>query len=71
VSPLINYPTKKNSLNRKVNNLANKGMALEDMINRANQYYKAQDIAFINKRPTPIKVMKTDGNYKITDAVFL
>lgn len=71
MSPLINYPTKKNSLNRKVNNLANKGMALEDMINRANQYYKAQDIAFINKRPTPIKVMKTDGNYKITDAVFL
>ena len=68
---LINYPTKKISQNRKVNNLANKGMALEEMINRSNEYYKENDIAFITKRPTPIKVLKTDGNYKITDAVFL
>ena len=46
-------------------------MALEEMINRSNEYYKNNDIAFITKRPTPIKVIKTDGNYKITDAVFL
>lgn len=46
-------------------------MALEEMINRSNEYYKENDIAFITKRPTPIKVLKTDGNYKITDAVFL
>ena len=68
---LINYPTKKTYLNRKANNLANKGMALEDMINQANEYYKANDIAFINKRPTPIKVMKTENHYKITEAIFL
>ena len=55
---MINYPTKKANLNRKVNNLANKGMALEEMINQANDYYRVHDIAFINKRPTPIKVIK-------------
>ncbi len=69
---MINYPTKKKAnLNRKVNNLANKGMALEEMINQANDYYRVHDIAFINKRPTPIKVIKTEEHYKITDAVFL
>ena len=68
---MINYPTKKTNQNRKVNNLANKGMALEEMINKANEYYKIHDIAFVNKRPTPIKVMKTDGKYKITEGVFL
>ena len=69
---MINYPTKKSSSTYTKNtNTANRGMALEEMINRSNQYYEVHDIAYVNKRPTPIKVIKTDGDYHITDAVFL
>lgn len=71
---MIKYPTMKKvteyskSSNR---NTANRGMALEDMINRTNEYYLQHDIAFINKRPTSIKILKTSDKYKITEAVFL
>lgn len=70
---MINYPTmKKNSeYIRKNNNRANQGMALEEMINRTNEYYAANNIAFVNKRPTNIKILKTSDKYKITEAVFL
>lgn len=69
---MINYPTKKvNIQNKKISNLANRGMALEEMINKSNGYYNNNHIAYINKRPTPIKVMKTDGGYHIIDGVFL
>ncbi len=69
---MINYPTKKANIHlKKANNLANRGMALEEMINRSNEYYKNNNIAYINKRPTPIKVIKTDGKYNITEGVFM
>ena len=71
---MINYPTKKNVNNynkKSIKNTANQGMALEEMINRTNEYYALHNIAFVNKRPTNIKILKTSDKYKITDAVFL
>lgn len=71
---MINYPTTKklsDYQNKKVRNTANQGMALEEMINKTNDYYLQRDIAFISKRPTSIKVLKTSDKYKITEAVFL
>ena len=69
---MINYPTKKKVTNiTKFKNTANQGMALEEMINKTNDYYALHNIALVNKRPTNIKILKTSDKYKITDAVFL
>ena len=38
-------------------------MALEEMINKSNEYYLYHNIAFITKRPTSIKVLKTTDKY--------
>ena len=71
---MINYPTGKKVSDyskNKVNNNANKGMALEEMINKTNEYYLQRNIAFITKRPTSVKILKTSDKYKINEAVFL
>lgn len=71
---MINYPTTKkvsDYQNNKVRNTANQGMALEEMLNKTNEYYTQREIAFISKRPTSVKVLKTSDKYKITEAVFL
>lgn len=69
---MINYPTMKTEYSKSRNrNTANQGMALEDMINKSNEYYLKHNIAFINKRPTSIKVLKTTDKYKITEAIFI
>ena len=50
---------------------ANRGMGLENDINETNKYYLTYDIALIYKKPTPIRITKT--NYKdmrITDGFF-
>ena len=49
--------------------IANQGMALEDMINRTNDYYLLHNIAFVNKRPTSVKILKTSDKYKITSEI--
>ena len=71
---MINYPTMKKASdykgNKKISN-SNQGMALEEMINKTNEYYASHNIAFVNKRPTNIKILKTSDKYKITEAVFL
>lgn len=38
----------------------NRGMGLESDINLSNDYYKINDIAYIYKKPTPIKLVKVD-----------
>ena len=71
---MINYPTMKKTSDfnkKKERIIANQGMALEDMINRTNDYYLVHNIAFVNKRPTSVKILKTSDKYKITEAVFL
>lgn len=42
----------------------NRGMTLENDINITNEYYRLNNIALIYKKPTPIKVIKT--NYEKT-----
>ena len=53
------------------NNYANRGMGLEEDINITNKYYKINDIAYIYKKPTPIKLVKVDYKIgKIKEAYF-
>ena len=51
---------------------ANRGMSLEEDINLSNEYYRDMGIALINKRPTPINIVKVDYSRgaRITDAYF-
>lgn len=66
---MINYPNKKsidkvknnidsNSNQRVIRGSNKRGMDLENMINMSCQYYSDNDIAYIYKKPTPIKVNK-------------
>lgn len=48
-------------------------MDLEYIIETANIYYRDNDIAYIYKKPTPIKVVNVEYNSKgkrITDAFY-
>ena len=61
----MNYPGgfKKNINNfKKKINYKNRGMSLEDDINITNKYYIDNNIAYIYKKPTPIKVVKAEFN---------
>lgn len=58
--------------NKDVKNYSNRGMNLENDINLSNEYYRACNIAYIYKKPTPIKLVNVD--YKknmIKEAYFL
>ncbi|MCU5656458.1 Holliday junction resolvase RecU [Bacillus mycoides] len=39
----------------------NRGMAFEKLINLSNEMYQREGVALINKRPTPVKVLKSKG----------
>jgi len=75
---MIKYPngkapqTKSVRTSKRINNAANRGMSLEADINLSNEYYKNTNRALINKRPTPINVVKVDyeKGAKIIDAYF-
>ena len=43
----------------------NRGMAFEMLINLANEMYQRGGVALINKRPTPVKVIKSKGSQVI------
>jgi len=47
---------------------ANRGMALEQLINHTNIAYLHRGIAVIHKRPTPVKILRTQGT-RVTSAV--
>lgn len=49
-------------------NFANRGQVFENLIDYTNRIYKNKGIALINKRPTPIKVLRMQGR-RITAAV--
>ena len=70
----MNYPNKANRTYNKVTNYSNKGMALEDDLNRTNTWYLNNDIAVVYKKPTPIQIVKVDypqrSKAKITEAYF-
>ncbi len=83
---MYNYPNKKkirsnsnftNSANNSLVGKSNRGMDLENLINQSNQFYIDNDIAYIYKKPTPIKVNKVSqvkqfgvSSHRITDAYF-
>lgn len=52
----------------------NRGMTLEEDIKLTNEYYRANQIAVIHKKPTPIQVVKVDypkrSAAKITEAYY-
>ncbi|EEL37203.1 Recombination protein U (Penicillin-binding protein-related factor A) [Bacillus cereus Rock3-29] len=41
--------------------LGNRGMAFEKLINLSNEMYQREGVALINKRATPVKVLKSTG----------
>ena len=53
----------------------NRGMAFEKLINLSNEMYQREEVALINKRPTPVKVLKMvygrvkDGYYESKSTV--
>ncbi len=56
----MNYPMGIKKSNNQIINYSHRGMNLEDDINQSNEYYRSKDIAYIYKKPTPIKVTKVD-----------
>ena len=68
----MNYPLGIKKTSNYLINYKNRGMTLEDDINKSNQYYIENNIAYIYKKPTPIKVTKVDfkGNSKIIKEAF-
>lgn len=67
------YPNNINKIYKKEVSYKNRGMDLEYIIEQANIYYRDNDIAYIYKKPTPIKVVKTNYNSsgkRIIDAFY-
>ncbi len=61
----MNYPNGiKRKQEEKIITYKNRGMTLENDLNITNQYYIENDIAYIYKKPTPIKVVKAEYNNK-------
>ena len=71
----MNYPggikQKKTVETKKNISFKNRGMNLEDDLNNTNSYYIEKGIAYIYKKPTPIKLVKVDYKKgKIEEAYF-
>jgi len=71
----MNYPNGiKKEIQNKTINYKNRGMRLEDDLNITNKYYIENKIAYIYKKPTPIKVVKASynksGGRVITEAYY-
>lgn len=55
----------------KDNIYANRGMTLEDDINKTNEFYNLQNIALVYKKPTPIQVVQVEyPKNRIREAYF-
>lgn len=57
---MVNYPNKKTSFTKQKQNHKNRGMNFEAMINETNEYYLANNVAIIHKKPIPIQIVKVD-----------
>ena len=71
----MRYPNAiKKNVNKTITNHKNRGMSLEEALNKTNIYYLENGLAVIYKKPTPIKVLETkykEGNKQlITKAVY-
>ncbi len=63
----MQYP---NNIKKKYNHItvshSNRGMSLENLLNKTNEYYLEKDIAIIHKKPTPIGVAEVSyTNHKV------
>ena len=69
---VVKQEVKAEKEHRSLLSAANRGMSLEEDINLSNEYYRDMGIALINKRPTPINIVKVDYSKgaRITDAYF-
>ena len=67
----MKYPNSSKEYVRPNIGAGNRGMSLEEDINRSNRYYLTEDTAVIHKKPTPITIVKVDypkrSAAKITD----
>lgn len=70
----MNYPNAKKTYTKAKISTSNRGMSLEDDINKSNSYYLTKDKAVIYKKPTPIQIVKVDypkrSAAKIKEAYF-
>ena len=67
------YPGNSNRTYNKEISYKNRGMDLEYLIEQANDYYIANDLAYIYKKPTPIGVTKVsyqNGGKRINDGYY-
>ena len=55
----MNLPIRRKQV-KKQPNMANKGMDLEQIVNDSNEYYLANDMAVIHKKPIPIQIVHVD-----------
>lgn len=55
----MNLPIKRKKV-ATTRNMANKGMEFEEMVNEANEYYLANNIAVIHKKPIPVQIVHVD-----------
>jgi len=70
----MNYPNSNKQFSKSKISTSNRGMSLEDDLNRTNEFYLGKKIAVIHKKPTPITIVKVDypsrNAAKITEAYF-
>lgn len=57
---MVNYPNKKEKYTKSKICHKNRGMNFESMINESNEFYLANDIAIIHKKPIPIQIVRVD-----------
>lgn len=51
---------KKSAKNKKDYSFSNRGKTLEDEINETNEFYLAQNIAVIHKKPVPVQIVNVE-----------
>lgn len=70
----MKYPNSKKAYISSKISYSNRGMSLEEDINKTNEYYLNNNIAVVYKKPTPIQIVKVDypkrSAAKITEAYF-
>ena len=70
----MKYPTSKKTYSKPKITASNRGMSLEDDINKSNVHYLTNNVAVIYKKPTPIQIVSVDypkrSAAKITEAYF-
>jgi len=57
---MVNYPNKKTNFTKAKIGYQNRGMNFEAMINETNEFYLANNVAIIHKKPIPIQIVKVD-----------